>query len=142
MTQAVAQIQGAPPPQPVPVDQMVENYIRLRDAKAEFGKKYDEKIAPIDAEMKRIEAELLRQFQQLGIDSAGSQSGTAYKSTRTSCSVKDWPATLGYIQQHGLWHMLERRVSKTAVEEFVTANGDLPPGLDMRTEVTINVRRS
>jgi hypothetical protein len=38
--------------------------------------------------------------------------------------------------------MLERRVNKTAVEEFKAEHGEIPPGVNTRQEIVINVRRS
>jgi hypothetical protein len=38
--------------------------------------------------------------------------------------------------------MLERRVSKTAVDEYVAAHQDLPPGVNYTTAISVNVRRS
>jgi hypothetical protein len=38
--------------------------------------------------------------------------------------------------------MLERRVSKAAVEQYKDEHGNLPPGINWREEITINVRRS
>ena len=90
----------------------------------------------------KIEAALLAEFTESGIESLRTKAGTAYKQTRTSAGVADWEAVLRFIQDNELWHMLEKRVSKSAVEQFKDANGDLPPGLNWREEVVINVRRS
>ncbi len=121
---------------------IVEKYIALRDAKAAVSAQYKEKLAKFDLVLDKMEAHLLGEFNKLGIDSIGCDAGTAYKSTRSSASVADWDATLDYIRTNELWNMLERRVAKKAVEEFRDEHGDLPPGLNWREEVTINVRRS
>jgi hypothetical protein len=56
--------------------------------------------------------------------------------------VADWDATLDFIKANEHWQMLEHRVSKQAVEEYKSEHGDLPPGVDWREEVTVNVRRA
>jgi hypothetical protein len=38
--------------------------------------------------------------------------------------------------------MLERRASKSAVEQYRDTNDELPPGLNWREEITVNIRRS
>lgn len=124
------------------MEDLVTKYIELRDTKAKIEAEMKAKTAKIVSIMDRIEAAILAEFQESGVESVRTKDGTAYKQTRTSAGVADWDATLSYIQQNGLWHMLERRVSKAAVEQFKEANGELPPGLNWREEVVINVRRS
>jgi len=124
------------------MEALIEKYIEIRDAKQEIVNKHKAKIAKLDKVLDKIEAFILEQFNEDGVESARCSSGTAYKSVRASCGVADWDTTLAYIREHDLWNMLEKRVNKTAVEEFRDAQGDLPPGLNWREEVTINVRRS
>jgi hypothetical protein len=124
------------------MEELVNKYIELRDAKAKVKAAADAKIAKLDSVLDKIEAALLAEFQESGIESMRTKAGTAYKQTRTSAGVADWEAVLRFIQDNDMWHMLEKRVSKSAVEQFKDANGDLPPGLNWREEVVINVRRS
>lgn len=69
------------------LDELVANYIKLRDKKSQLKKQYDEKVAKVDAVMDKMEAIILKTFQDSGIDSARTDAGTAYISTRTSASV-------------------------------------------------------
>ena len=124
------------------MEELVEKYIELRDAKSKIKAAYDAKIAKIDGVLDKIEGVLLQQFTDSGMESVRTKSGTAYKQMRTSAGVADWDATLQFIQDNELWNMLERRVSKAAVEQFKDAHGDLPPGINWREEVVINVRRA
>ena len=124
------------------INAIVEKYIELRDLKAEKKKAYDDSVKEIEAALERAELFLLKKMNEEGLQSVSTGRGTAYKSTRTSATVADWDSTLGFIRDNELWQMLERRVSKTAVEEFRNINNDLPPGINWREEVTVNVRRS
>lgn len=124
------------------MEELVEKYIELRDTKSKMSSDYKAKVAVLDKVLDKIEAELLSQFGDLGMESVRTKSGTAYKSTRTSATVADWDYTLDFIQKHELWNMLERRVSKQAVEQYKEEHGDLPPGINWREEITINVRRA
>jgi hypothetical protein len=56
--------------------------------------------------------------------------------------VADWDYVLDYIQKNELWNMLEKRVSKQAVEQYVEEHGNLPPGINWREELVVNIRRS
>jgi hypothetical protein len=124
------------------VEELVEKYIELRDTKAKIASDYKAKVAVIDNVLDKIEAELLSQFNDLGMESVRTKTGTAFKSTRTSATVADWDYVLDFIQRKELWNMLERRVSKQAVEQYKEEHGDLPPGINWREEITINVRRA
>lgn len=122
--------------------EIVEKYIKLRDKKAELTAEHKAKIAKIDEALAVAEGVLLSEFQKAGMESVRTESGTAYKTVRTQAGVADWDAVLDFIKANDLWSMLERRVSKQAVEQYREANNDLPPGINWREEVTINVRRS
>lgn len=124
------------------MEELVEKYIQLRDKKAEISAEYKEKIAKLDQVLTKIEGALLTNFETLGMESVRTKAGTAYKSSRSSATVADWDTVLGFIQNNDLWNMLDHRVSKKAVEEFKEAHGDLPPGINWREEIVVNVRRS
>lgn len=124
------------------MEELVEKYIQLRDKKAQLSAAFKEKTAKLDAVLAKIEGILLQQFSELGMESVRTKAGTAYKSSRVSATVADWDQTLDFIQQNELWNMLEHRVSKQAVEQYKEEHGDLPPGVNWREEVVVNVRRS
>ena len=58
-----------------------------------------------------------------------------------SASVADWDAVLDHIRENDAWEMLERRVNKTAVEQFKAVNDDLPPGVNWSETQVVNFRR-
>jgi hypothetical protein len=122
-------------------DEIVAGYIKLRDKKAAIKAEYDAKVAEIDKVLDKIEAKLIKHFQETGLEAIRTDVGTAYKSTRVSATVGDWDALLAHILDTENYQLLERRVSKKAVEEYKTANEDLPPGVGWREELTVNVRR-
>ena len=124
------------------MEELVDKYIELRDTKSKMSTEYKARVAKIDSVLDKIEGELLRQFSEHGMESVRTKSGTAYKSSRNSATVADWDYVLDFIQKNDLWNMLERRVSKQAVEQYKEEHGTLPPGINWREEITINVRRS
>lgn len=124
------------------IDQIVEKYIALRDAKAKHKAEYEAKVAEIEVALDRIEKHLLEKMQEQGLKSLPTGAGTAYISHRTSATVADWDSVLQFVREHDAWQMLEKRVSKTAIEEFRAANDDLPPGINWYESVVVNVKRS
>jgi len=124
------------------VEEIVEKYIMVRDKVSELDRAHKQKTEKLKEILKKLEAALLVQFSELGMESVRTKNGTAYKQVRTSATVADWEQALDYIRDNELWNMLERRVSKQAVEEFKDEHGDIPPGINIREEIVVNVRRS
>ena len=125
------------------LSEAVELYIKLRDKKSQMKAEFDAAVAPIQEKIDQLEAKLLDVFNKTGMDSVKTEFGTAYTSTRTSVSVADRDAFLAYVKASGDFNMLDVRPSRSAIPEFAAANdGELPPGINMRTERVVNVRRS
>lgn len=126
----------------LPINDLVRKYIKLRDKRASIVDGIKPVVAQIDEVMATVEATILQHFQATGMESVRTANGTAYKSTRTSAKVRDWDALITFIKEEEAWEFLDKRVNKTAVQEFREANSDLPPGVDWSEELTINIRRS
>lgn len=124
------------------IDKIVETYIELRDRKAQMEAAHKAALAPINQAMLEAEMHLLTEMDKLGTEAFKTPAGTAYKSTRTSATVADWDSFIDFVRNHALWNMLERRVSKSAVDEYAEEKNDLPPGVNYRREVTVNIRRN
>lgn len=124
------------------MEELVERYVKLRDAKTRLKAKHGTEMAPLDDAMDKIEAVILEQFNAQGIESARTVHGTAYKQVRSSASVAEWDPLLAFIRDNDLWHMLEKRVAKAAVEQYRDEHNDLPPGIKWSEEVVVNIRKS
>jgi phage host-nuclease inhibitor protein Gam len=117
-------------------------YIKMRDKKAEMKADFDASIAPLNEKMEKLEAKLLDVFNKTGMDSVKTEFGTAYATTRSTASIADREVFMDYVKANEEWSLLEARVSKTAVEQFRSIHDNLPPGVNVRTERVVNVRRS
>lgn len=123
------------------IQDVIQAYIHLRDKVDEIKKRQTEELRPLRDKMATLEGWLLNQMQESGASSFSCEFGTAFQSVRTSSKVEDWEEALAFIRKEELWHMLERRVAKTAVEEYLEANGELPPGISVSRDMTVNIRR-
>lgn len=122
------------------LEQLVQKYVTLRNRKAELKAKFDADTADINQTLDRCEQYFLKTMNAQGLDALPTEFGVPYKQRRTSATVGDWDATLGFIREQEAWHMLEKRVAKNAVEEYRTEHDDLPPGINWREEIVVNVR--
>lgn len=124
------------------IDAVIERYVALRDKRKEIEERHKAELSPFKDAMAKIENVLLGRMNEMGVDSVKSKHGTAYKSETTTVSVADWDSYLQFVQATESWHMLERRAAKTAVNEYVEQNDDVPPGLNITRAVSVNFRRS
>jgi phage host-nuclease inhibitor protein Gam len=124
------------------LSEAVELYIKMRDKKAELKAEFDAKVAPLNEKMDKLEAKLLDVFNQTGMDSVKTESGTAYTTTRVTASVADKDVFMTHVRENDDWGLLEIRASKTAIEQYRSVHDDIPPGISMREERVVNVRRS
>lgn len=120
----------------------VSMYIKMRDKKAQMKAEFDASVAPLNEKMEKLEAKLLDVFNKTGMDSVKTEFGTAYTTTRVTASVADREIFMTHVRENDDWALLEVRASKAAVEQYRENNNDLPPGVSMREERVVNVRRS
>jgi hypothetical protein len=121
---------------------LLKLFIGLRDRRAQRKAAYSDDDSGDKGKQDKIEVEFLKRFQARGIDNVSARAvGTAYMTTRSSVTVADRDAFLGYIRDNDAWELLENRANKTAVEQHVETNNDLPPGVNQSVTQVVNFRR-
>lgn len=126
----------------VKVDTLIAKYTQLREKKAKMDEEHKQRLAPINNALETLEAYILKDFQEKGIESARTEAGTAYISQKSSTSVADKEAFLNFVKQSEAWHLLDVRALKTAVEEYIAVNQTLPAGVNISRVIGINVRKA
>ena len=124
------------------LDLIVERYVQMRDRLAQMKADYDASTAEIKAGMTKLEGAIMDTLNEQGVESVRTNAGTAFKSVSTSATIADWDAYLDFVKSNDRWDMLEKRCSKLAVDQYRVANDDLPPGVNWKSAVTVNVRRA
>jgi hypothetical protein len=123
------------------LDSVVEKYITLRDRKAELKKEFERNTESIDAGLAKCEMFFLAQMQKMGLESLPTRHGVPYKTTRTSATVADPEIFRQWVIANQAWPALDVKANKTFVAAFKEEHQDLPPGINWREEITVNVRR-
>lgn len=125
------------------IDNIVERYVTLRDRKAELKKAYEASVEELDKGMDKIENFLLKQLQEMGTEAFKTAHGTAYVTTKTSATIRDWDEFKGFLSdQPDPFYFLDRKANKTAVEEYSKEHNDLPAGINWTAIKAVNIRRS
>lgn len=121
---------------------MTQRYLALRRRKEQLVEVHKKALHPFNEMLATLANLILNELQAAGVNSMSSPEGTVYQSTETSVTVKDWAATLSFIQVHQAWDLLEARVSKTAAMSMMDEISAPIPGVSMSQETVLRVRRS
>lgn len=124
------------------LDLIVERFIQMRDRKAEMKAAYEASVADLNTGMAKLENAIMATLNEQGVESVRTAAGTAFKSVTNSATIADWDAYLAFVKENDRFDMLEKRCAKLAVEQYRAANDDLPPGVNWKSAVTVNVRRA
>lgn len=132
------------------VEELVKAYISLRDKKAELKAEFAKQQKPYDDALFQIESEMLAKMNDTGVESMKTAAGTAYKSIRSTVSVADKEAYKRFVlaqieaAEDPMWafDFLDIKANKSAVEDFLAAKDELPPGINLRREEVVGFRRA
>lgn len=125
-----------------PADWLLEKYIALRVKKEALVKQHKEELEPFNLHMGNIEAALLDILNSNKADNMKLPIGTFFKTTRTSATVVRWADVLDFIRAKEAWELLEARVSTTAAQAIIEETQAAIPGVEVRRETRLNVRRA
>ena len=117
---------------------LIGQYIKLRDYVAKRSAEHAEELAPYTAAMKTIEDAT----SALLIESAGGDegkanivtpNGTAYRKRWTSIKMADRPTFMAFVGSDFVHrqNFLTAAVTKSEVEEYIEMQKSTPPGLDV-----------
>lgn len=126
------------------LDELVEKYIKLRDRRAKRKANFTAEDAADKLLQEKIEAVMMIKFTETGIESVKTANGTAYTSVRTSATVADRDTYFNWVLEDPVERMafLEARANKTIVDQYRSANDEIPPGLNWSETREVNFRRS
>jgi hypothetical protein len=124
------------------LEKMAKTYLKMRAKCHAITKAADDEVAAIKAKMAVIENAAAQHLHQIKANSVATPAGTFYRQEDIKPSVGDWDALYTWIAEHNEFEMLERRVKKTAVAEYMErTKGHLPPGVAVHREYVVRVRQ-
>jgi enamine deaminase RidA (YjgF/YER057c/UK114 family) len=123
--------------------QLVNVYIKIRDAKEIRKKQMEAEIADLDVQLAAVEQELLEICKTTGQDGGKTQHGSFTRSVKTRYWTSDWDSMYKFIREHDAPDLLERRIAQGNFAQFVQENPDkMPAGVNIESKYSITVRRS
>jgi len=127
----------------ITVDQIVEVYIKIRDARDEARKEADKIEADFASQLDVLEQQMLDVCKTTGATSLKTPHGTVMQSVKKRYWTNDWEKFYAFMFERNIPELLERRIHQTNIKQFLEENPDmLPLGLNVEAEHSITVRRS
>lgn len=121
---------------------VIDGFLKLRKAADAMKERHKLELQPLNEQRLKLENWLLDQLNKAGVDSLSAKGiGTAFKQSTTSVTSEDWTATLQWIKDNNAWEMLEHRVSKSAVQDYIEGHQEIPPGISVKTEIEVRIRK-
>ena len=128
------------------VNKLAEAYIAIRDKRAEIKKAFETEYEALGKGLELLGAQMLLELQSQHAESIKTEHGTIYRQEEIKPSCADWMALDTWMKAHpeyGASDVLEKRVSKKFVQEYMAGNNDeLPAGINIYREYVVRVRRS
>lgn len=124
-------------------EDIVRDYITVKDERDAFSKEADRIIEEYDAKLEEGAIELLARLNTQKTDSFAVLGHTVYKHTDVRPMAEDWDTIYRWIVKNEAFDLLEKRLKKTFVEEYMAANkGRTPPGMSTVKKFVAKVRRN
>ena len=125
------------------VEKLVSVFIKIRDAREEAKREWEEIDSEFVTKLDLINQELLSICKNTGADSIKTKDGTAIRTIKSKYWTNDWERFYDWMFEHNVPEVLERRIHQTNIKQFLAENPDmLPPGLNVDNAYHITVRRS
>jgi hypothetical protein len=123
--------------------QLVQVYIKIRDAKEIKKKQMEAEIAELEVQLDAVEHELLELCKATGQDGGKTTHGSFTRSVKTRYWTSDWDSMYKFIREHDAPDLLERRIAQGNFSQFIKENPDaMPAGVNVESKYSITVRRS
>jgi hypothetical protein len=119
----------------------VGQYVDLRDLLKQIDDAHNERRKEIVESMEQVSARLQTFLETNNLENLKTAKGTCYTATRYTASLADPGLFMDHVIQSKDWGLLDRRANATAVKEYVAEHNTLPPGCNLTSVKTLNVRR-
>jgi len=127
----------------ITVDQIVEVYIKIRDARDEERRKAEAIEVDFQTQLNTLEQQMLEVCKTTGATSLKTPHGTVMRTVKSRYWTNDWEKFYQFMFDNHLPDLLEKRIHQTNMKQFLEENPDLLPlGLNVDSEHSITVRRS
>ena len=129
--------------QPQTIQDMIEEYIELRDWKEAEEKHFEEDMKKkVGNRMREIENIVLTHMNANGNTKVGKAGrGVAYTQRFVSCRTEDMNAFRRHVIGTQQWDLADWKPNKTLVTEIIDGGGTEPPGVKWTPTTVVRFRK-
>ena len=120
---------------------MVDNYIKIRDAKTAAKKAFDGETSRMTAALVKLEGLILGKLNNEGAESIKTEHGTAYTKSRTSATVKDRDEFYKFAVVSGNLEAIDMKANAKVVRELMQRGIEVP-GVKYTETTLVGIRRA
>lgn len=124
-------------------DELVDLYVKLRDRRATRKKEFEAMDTEDENKQKKIAGLMLSRYNEMGIESARTRFGTAYKQTVGRGNIADRDIVREMIAANSdNWALVTLMPNKAGIKQYIEEHGDVPPGFNWHEEIELRVVRA
>ena len=124
------------------MDELVEQYVTLRDKIKASDDAHKEKTRDARDYLEALNGKLLERLNEVGGDSVKTKHGTAYRSTKRSATIADGDLFRTFVREQEQFDLVDWRANALAVADYIEEHEAPPPGINFSTIFTVGVRRA
>jgi len=127
----------------ISVDRLVSVFIKIRDARDEEERAWEQRKADFNEQLELINQQLLEICKSTDADSIRTAHGTVIRTVKSRYWTNDWEHFHKFLLEHEAPDLLEKRIHQSNMKQFLEENPELlPAGLNVDSAYSITVRRS
>jgi hypothetical protein len=118
-------------------------YIAIRNQRDTLKRKFELEDVGLKEELKKLEAVMLQECNNMNAESIKTSSGTVIKTLRENFVCSDWDGLKSFIMENNLVELLQQRLHNGNLKEYLVSHGEdgLPPGINSMREYSIVVKK-
>jgi len=126
----------------IPMDRLAKVYVKIRDRISDITTVYETEVETLKAQQAQVSSTMKDQLRSMGSLSAKTEYGTVSLITKTRYYAMDKDAFKRFVIENDAADLYEQRVAQKNMAEFLEKNpGNVPPGLNIVSEIEVSVRK-
>jgi len=128
-------------------DKLITVLFKIKDARAQAQREFDEADAVLAAKQAKVETALLALMKEQGLDkvsfvTADGQLLTTSRTVKSRMWPADWDAFRRFEQEHPQYDFRERRVNQKNLADFMKLCPDVQPPVNIDSKYAVSTRRT
>lgn len=126
----------------IPMDRLAKVYVKIRDKISDLTRDYETQVETLKAQQAQVSSTMKDQLRAMGTLSSKTEFGTVSLITKTRYYAMDKDAFKRFVIENDAADLYEQRVAQKNMAEFLDKNpGNVPPGLNIVSEIEVSVRK-